>query len=174
MEKYAGLLLRTTPAIQELSQSVAYTAPLASTATDMGIVKDSRGAVPSIEKLVPFPATNVTTPAVLTLRMTCSSGSVAKTFPLPSTARLLTAENVALRENTSPAAVILRILVRCWSTTNNTPVGSNARELEMVTPPGSVSDVKLNEAFVPVPSWNPALSLPASIVTAPLTLVLVT
>jgi hypothetical protein len=69
-----------------LSQSATMTLPLLSTATPKGLLNEAPAPVPSVNAYDPLPASVVTTPPGVTLRMRLLSPSATTTLPLLSTA----------------------------------------------------------------------------------------
>jgi hypothetical protein len=69
-----------------LPQSATITLPLLSTATPQGVMNEAPVPVPSANANDPFPASVVTTPPGVTLRMRLLRESATMTLPLLSTA----------------------------------------------------------------------------------------
>ena len=154
-------------------ESATYTLPTLSTATPYGASKLAAAPVPSALPTTPsVPASVVTTPAGVTWRMASLSLSATYTFPALSTATpsgrsklaagpvasaLPTTPAVPASVVTTPAGVILRIVLFPSSATYTFPALSTA------APNGS-----LKLAAAPVPSALPVTpAVPASVVTTP-------
>jgi hypothetical protein len=151
------------------AESATITLPLASMATPVGSLNAAPTPVPSANAYDPLPASVVTTPPGVTLRIRLLSLSATITLPLASMATPVGYEKEAsvpapsAKKPYIPASVVttlpgvtLRMRKLYWSATNTFPPASTA------TPEGS-----RNEAPTPEPSANALSPLPASEVTAP-------
>ena len=156
--------------IQLLPASATKMLPLAPTATPRGLSKEATAPVPSANAADPLPASVLTTPPDVILRMRLLAWSATKILLLASMSTLLGRENEApapvpsanaadplpAKVVTTPPGVTLRTR---WLSLSATKALLDA---SMVKPQGP-----LNEAVAPVPSKNVAVPLPASKVTEP-------
>ena len=137
----AGVILRMV----KLIWSATYTAPAASTATPMGTLKRAAAPVPSaLPPLPAVPASVVTTPAGVILRMvelfvsatytapaasTATPNGLLKRAPAPVPSALPLLAAVPASVLTTPAGVILRMVELFVSATYTVPAASTATPL---------------------------------------------
>ena len=166
-----GVILR----ILWLPISATYTLPKASTASPLGLLKLAATPVPFVEPLTPLPAKVVTIPVGVILRILLLYWSTTNTLPEASTATpegplKLAAIPVASVEpckplpakvETTPAVVILRILLLPKSATYTLPKASTA-----------IPNGLLKLAAVPAPFVEPCTPLPAKVVIMPVVVIL--
>ena len=166
---YVTTPVGVTRRMRLLPESEIYMLPLESTAMPLGLLKAAPVPAPSLNAAAPPPASVLTVPPGVTFRTRLLDVSATNTLPAASTATANGVLNEAAVPVLSakagdplPASVLTTppgdtLRTRCpKSTTYTVPPASTA------TPRGSV-----NNAPVPAPSANPAVPLPASVLTSP-------